>query len=197
MIRRAQAFLLSLCLAALAVGSGHANTYTYTRSNAGETTGLLPGMSIDQSNFAGGTFGTTGTTYPAVNFDAHKAGTQGVQLNFSIPTGSYRLDIPQGVNACYGIKWAALRVALEIIGPPHQMGGVQQSLPTRQARLKSREPFRGGCHGVEFLSQQSHQFVVPPSCSGPILSLPTFVKAKRFSTSSGGSFAPNRKPRED
>jgi hypothetical protein len=107
MIRRAQAFLLSLCLAALAVGSGHANTYTYTRSNAGETTGLLPGMSIDQSNFAGGTFGTTNSTYPAVNFDNYKAGTEGVQLNFSIPTGSYRIDIPQGVNACYGIKWAA------------------------------------------------------------------------------------------
>ena len=107
MIRRAQAFLLSLCLATLAVGSGHANTYTYTRSNAGERTGLLPGMSIDQSNFAGGTFGTTNSTYPAVNFDNYKAGTEGVQLNFSIPTGSYRIDIPQGVNACYGIKWAA------------------------------------------------------------------------------------------
>jgi hypothetical protein len=98
--------LFSTILATLVAGSGRADTYTYTRGGAGETTGFLPGMSIDQSNFAGGEFGTTGTTYAAVNFDAHKAGTEGVQLIFSIPD-PWRFDIPQGVNACYGIKWAA------------------------------------------------------------------------------------------
>jgi hypothetical protein len=64
-------------------------------------------MSIDQSNFAGGTFGTTSSTYPAVNFDNYKAGTEGVQLIFSPIPEPWRIDIPQEVNACYGIKWAA------------------------------------------------------------------------------------------
>jgi hypothetical protein len=99
--------LFSTILATLVAGSGRADTYTYTRGGAGETTGFLPGMSIDQSNFAGGTFGTTGTTYPAVNFDNYKAGTEGVQLIFSPIPEPWRFDIPQGVNACYGIKWAA------------------------------------------------------------------------------------------
>lgn len=92
--RHTQSVLLSLCLATLVVGSGRADIYTYTRGGAGETTGFLTGMSIDQSNFIGGTFGTTATPYPAVNFNNHKAGTAGVQLIFSIPTGAYRFDIP-------------------------------------------------------------------------------------------------------
>ena len=99
--------LSSTILATLMVGSGHAATYTYTRGGAGETTGFLPGLSIDQSNFAGGTFGTTSTTYSAVNFDNYKAGTEGVQLIFSPIPNPWRFDIPQGVDAYYGIKWAA------------------------------------------------------------------------------------------
>jgi hypothetical protein len=99
--------LASTILATLMVGSGHAATLTYTRNGAGETTGFQTGMSIDQSNFSGGIFGTTSTTYSAINFDNYKAGTEGVQLNFSIPTGLYRIDIPQGVDAYYGVKWAA------------------------------------------------------------------------------------------
>ena len=102
-----KALLLSTCLATLVAGTGHAATYTYTRGGAGETTGFLPGMSIDQSNFAGGTFGTTSTTYSAVNFDNYKAGTEGVQLIFSPIPNPWRFDIPQGVDAYYGIKWAA------------------------------------------------------------------------------------------
>lgn len=89
------------------VGSASSATFTYTPVNAGDKAELLPGMSLEQVNFAGGEFGTTGTTYPAVNFDAYKAESTGVQLLFSIPEGSYRLDMPQGVDACYGVKWVA------------------------------------------------------------------------------------------
>jgi hypothetical protein len=89
------------------VGSASSATFTYTPVNAGDKADLLPGMSLEQVNFAGGEFGTTGTTYPAVNFDAYKAESTGVQLLFSIPEGSYRLDMPQGVDACYGVKWVA------------------------------------------------------------------------------------------
>jgi hypothetical protein len=99
--------LVTTILATLMVGSGHAATLTYTRGGAGETTGFQTGMSIDQSNFSGGIFGTTSTTYPAVNFDNYKAGTEGVQLIFSIPNEPWRSDIPQGVDAYYGVKWAA------------------------------------------------------------------------------------------
>lgn len=84
-----------------------AGILTYTRGGAGETTGFLPGMTIDQSNFAGGKFGTTDTEYPAVNFNNYKTGTEGVQLIFSPIPDPWRFDIPQGMGAYYGIKWAA------------------------------------------------------------------------------------------
>jgi len=89
------------------VGSANSETLTYTPVSEGESADLLPGMSIDQSNFEGGLFGASRTTYPAVNFDDYKSKDMGLKLTFALPEEPYRLDIPQEVDAYYGIKWTA------------------------------------------------------------------------------------------
>lgn len=104
---KALALVAVTCISVASSGSSHASTATYLPGSDGEASGLLPGMSIDQSNFEGGTFGASFTAYPAVNFDDYKPENAGFKLIFSLPEEPYRLDIPQEVEAYYGIKWTA------------------------------------------------------------------------------------------